>query len=123
MDKIIIDKIQVMAKIGVSKEERAHPQPIEISIILHLDLSRAARTDSLGHTLDYALIHRQVIEIVQQRPRLLIETLAEDIARSLARTFRFKRIEVEVRKFILDRTHHVAVYITRTPRQLRLRKV
>jgi dihydroneopterin aldolase len=112
-DKIILDGIQVMAHVGVPDEERANPQLLEISVVLFLDLSRAARTERLIMSLDYAEVHRKTIEIVHERPRYLIETVAEDIAQNLLKKFRIERVEVEVRKFVIEHTRYVAVRIMR----------
>jgi 7,8-dihydroneopterin aldolase/epimerase/oxygenase len=112
-DEILIDGIQVMAHVGVPAEERKNAQLLEISLGLFLDLSPAAHADRLSLSLDYAQVHQKTIEIVQQRPRELIETVAEDVAQGLMRVFRVSRIEVEVRKFILPNTRFVAIRITR----------
>ena len=115
-DQIILHGIQVMARVGVPAEERAQQQPLEISVALDLDLRRAARTEKLNATLDYASVHQKIIQVVQARPRPLIETVAEDIAQALLKIFKIKRIEVEVRKFILQHTRSVAVRIIRKAR-------
>ncbi len=112
-DKIILDGIQIMASVGISEEERSRPQRIEVSVVLNLDLSDAARSEQLNRSVDYAEVHRRIIEVVQHRPRPLIETVAEDIAQTLLKTFKLKQVEVEVRKFILENTRSVAVCIVR----------
>lgn len=113
LDQIILDSIQVSANIGVPDSEREKPQLIEVSIVLYSDLRKAARTDQLQMSIDYAEVHRKTIEIVQERPRHLIETLAEEIAETFIKNFKIEGIDVEVRKFVLEKTRSVAVRISR----------
>ena len=102
-----------MAHVGVPRKERARAQRLEISIRLDLDLRRAAVSEKIGQTVDYAEVHRRVIEVTRERPRPLIETVAEDVARMILCEFKAGSVEVEVRKFILPRTRSVAVRILR----------
>jgi len=113
-DQIIIDGIQVMAHIGVPDEERAKPQKLEISLVLHRDLSPAGRSDDLKGTIDYFFVHQRTLQIVQQKPRKLIESLAEDLSSILTKEFAMEKIEIKIRKFILENTRAVEVHITRT---------
>ncbi len=112
-DRIILDGIEVMACVGVPDEERARPQRLEISIVLHLDLSQAGHNDDLGMSINYETVCNKTRAVVEQRPRRLIETVAEDVAQALLDAFRVENIEVEVRKFVLPRTRSVAVRIIR----------
>lgn len=115
-DQIILEGIRVMACVGVPEAERAHPQPLEITVALHLeDLSAAARMEKLSTSVDYAEAHRKIIETVQQRARPLLETVAEDVAQVLLASFRIQRVEVEVRKFVLPSTRAVVIRIARGP--------
>lgn len=113
-DQIIIEGMRIMSRVGVPDEERSRPQPLEISLRLHLDLAPAARSEQLCLSVDYAQVHQHVVEVVQQRPRSLIETVAEDIAVRVLGTFNIQRVDVEVRKFILENTRSVGVWITRS---------
>ncbi len=112
-DRIILDGIHVMAYVGVPDEERARPQLLEISIVLHLDLCPAACTEQVSASVDYREVQQKVIEVVHQHPRHLIEAVAEDIAQALLQGFKVHQVEVEVRKFILEHTRSVAVHIVR----------
>ena len=105
--------MEVMACVGVPDEERARPQRLEISIVLYLNLSRAGHDDDLSMSINYENVYNKIRAVAEQRPRRLIETVAEDVARSLLDVFKVGRVEVEVRKFILPRTRSVAVRIIR----------
>ncbi len=112
-DCIIIDRMEVMAHVGVPDEERAMPQRLEISLVLERDLREAARKELLDRTVDYAAIHQSILKVVQSRPRPLIETLAEDVAQAVLKEFEVEAVEVKVYKFILPKTRYVAVRIRR----------
>jgi dihydroneopterin aldolase len=51
--------------------------------------------------------------VAAARPRKLIETLAEEIAQAILAGFAVKKVEVEIRKFILPDAEWVGVAIER----------
>jgi 7,8-dihydroneopterin aldolase/epimerase/oxygenase len=110
---IAIQGLGVSAHAGVSDEERA------VSQRLLVDLRFAAATqpddlnDDIARTVDYHAVSTRVAEISAERPRKLIETLAEDLAAALLAQYRLRWIEVTVRKFILPQTEWVAVSVRR----------
>jgi FolB domain-containing protein len=61
-------------------------------------LAAAARSDRLADTLDYAEIHRRVVEVVEQRSFDLIERLGAEILRVLFEDARVQRAEVTIGK-------------------------
>ncbi len=64
--------------------------------------------DKLENTVDYAAVDAALRELALERHRELIETLAADAAIMIIRKFPVAEVEVEVRKFILDKVAHVA---------------
>ena len=112
-DKISIAEIEVECRIGVSDEERSAPQRLLISLELDKNFSIAARADDLTKTIDYHEVWLRVREICSEKERRLIETLAEEIAEIILREFSPETVRVEIRKFILPKTRHVAVRIER----------
>jgi 7,8-dihydroneopterin aldolase/epimerase/oxygenase len=113
-DAILLEGMQVEALVGVPDAERSKPQRLEISIRMHLSLAVASSSDDLNHTIDYAAIQQRVIQIVSAEPYRLIETVAGRIASELLKEYPLVQIDVEVRKFILPSTRHVAVRISRS---------
>lgn len=105
-----------MAYVGVPEAERTVAQKLEINLEMGLDLSRAASSQRLTMTVDYAEVHRRVIELVHERPRALIESVAEDLAQMILQNFVIQRVDVEVRKFILPNVRSVSVRIVREKR-------
>ena len=112
-DIISIAEIEVECRIGVSDEERSAPQRLLISLELEKDFSDAARTDELRKTIDNHAVWLHVEEICSEKERRLVETLAEEIAGDILRELSPEIVRVEIRKFILPKTRHVAVRIER----------
>jgi len=115
-DQILLEGVQVMAYVGITSDERSQPQMLEIDAKLDCNLQTAAQMDRLGLAVDYASVHQAMIATVQLRPRALIETVAEEIAKRILGDFPIKRAEITVRKFVLPNTRSVAVKVIRPPR-------
>lgn len=114
MDHIIIRELEVSYRVGVPEVERAIPQRLLLSLDLELDLSGAAASDDLGHTIDYYVVTRQLLEYGKGRSWRLIEKLAADLAEFILAEFHAGAVTVEVRKFIIPETRYVAVRVHRT---------
>jgi dihydroneopterin aldolase len=113
MDKIIVSHLEVTGRVGVTAAERSQPQRLLVSLELGLDLDRAGRSDALDATVDYAAVARTVRKTVEARGRQLIEAVAHDIAETLLSDPLIRSVTVEVKKFSVPGTDHVAVRITR----------
>ena len=86
-DKIILKGLEIKGRHGCSEEERSHPQRFIVDTELYLDLTRAAKTDDLGDTIDYVSILEDIKKIVGGTSRNLIETVAQDICEILLRKY------------------------------------
>jgi len=98
MDRILIADLPVQCRIGVPDAERAGAQELRIDLELELDVRRASETDDFEKTVDYARVSDLVRRTAAARPRKLIETLAEDIARVSLESFLIEAVRVRVRK-------------------------
>ena len=65
---------------GVLPEEQSRAQPFEVDLDLDVDLTKAARSDALGDTVDYGSIAEIVAGVVAGSHSDLLEHLAERIA-------------------------------------------
>jgi dihydroneopterin aldolase len=97
-DLITLRGMRFLGRHGVTLEERLEPQPIEVDLELHLDLSRPASTDELADTLDYAEIFSTVAAIVEGRSFRLLEALAGAIADAVMGAHQIVALEIRVRK-------------------------
>lgn len=98
MDRIFIDGLEVETLIGLYDFERTARQPLVFDIALDFDGRRAAASDDIADTLDYACIVDAVKAFVASREDVLIERLAEALCTHLADRFRPAGIELRVRK-------------------------
>jgi dihydroneopterin aldolase len=111
-DRILIKSLEVYACIGVPAAERAKPQRLEIDLLLETDFRGIG--DDVSRTTDYAVVAEWVQSECARSGCRLIETLAENLADGLLRGFPLVQgIELEIRKFILPQTDHVAIRLRR----------
>ncbi|MCI0745132.1 MAG: dihydroneopterin aldolase [Verrucomicrobia subdivision 3 bacterium] len=111
---IIISELEVFYHVGVTDEERARPQRLLLNLQIGYDFSEAAQTDELGGTIDYFSVCQRLLAFGKGREWKLIEALASEIANLVLEEFQAARVEVEVRKFIVPQTSHVAVKLVRS---------
>lgn len=100
-DRLSLLGMRFEARHGVFPHEKETPQPFEVDVVLHADLSRAAAHDDLEATVDYAALRDLVTAIVTGPSFDLVEALAGAVARAaLAATdpALVDAVEVRVRK-------------------------
>jgi dihydroneopterin aldolase len=112
-DQIRIEDLELTASIGVTDAERSQPQRLSVSLVLEPRHSFDAVKDDLSRTIDYAVVCSALRQFAAQRQVRLIETLANEMAALLIREFDVRRLELELRKFVLPETRHVAVHLVR----------
>ncbi len=98
MDHIEIEGIGAYGYHGVLPREREEGQNFFVNLKIGLDLSRAAESDDLEDTLDYAQVAEGVVGIVSSERFNLIEALAERIASYILGLESVCEVEVKVRK-------------------------
>ena len=116
-DLIEVRGLKVAGHIGVTADERAHEQPLVISIAARMDTRAASTTDDLSATLDYEDLVRQVSKIVASAEYQLIETLADRIARHVLEHRFVEDVWVRIAKPsapLDEEVDEVAVEITRS---------
>lgn len=113
-DSIVIRNLEVWTHIGVPEEERAQKQKLKISVSFKAcHVARAAAMDDLALSTNYFAVSERVKEIAAERPRKLIETLAEELARRILLEFGLPKVRIEIRKFILPDAEWVGIEIER----------
>jgi len=96
--------IECWSRIGVSPEERAHPQRLVVNLDLSLDLKAAGRNDRLDLTLDYAQVVESLRDQASQGEFHLLEALASRLMQSLMEIPRVQAVAFEIEKFPADLT-------------------
>lgn len=102
--------LKLRCRLGVPDAERRRPQQVLCTAVFPVPSPlRAATGDRLSLTVDYHALSRVLREEAGRVPRKLLERLAADLARAACRRFRLAWIELELKKFILPETRHVAL--------------
>ena len=97
-DHVEISGLRANCIIGVDESERVEPQPVEIDIVLDVDLAAAGASDDLAHSIDYRSLAEGVVGAVQSSSYLLIEALATRVADICLTESKVEAVEVTLRK-------------------------
>ena len=98
MDTVYLKNYVVVAKHGYYKEEHAKAQRFMVSVVVRTDVRSAGESDDLKETFNYELIRKSVHDILMQSPHDLIESLAEEVARSVLAHPKALSVEVDISK-------------------------
>jgi FolB domain-containing protein len=112
-DSILVHGLELSVHLGVPDSERAEPQRLTVNLTLFPCESLAQLGDDLARTVDYYTLTRRVRQVAGERPRKLVETLAEEICVCVLAEFSVAAVEVELRKYILADAEFVAVRLFR----------
>jgi 7,8-dihydroneopterin aldolase/epimerase/oxygenase len=112
-DQIHIEGLEVLARLGVSEEERASAQRLIFNITFWPGDHAATLDDDIARTVDYSAVCAEAKNFVEARADRLIETLADALAMHLLEVFEIRRITIELRKFILPEVEFISVTVTR----------
>jgi len=98
MECIRLNNIIFYAHHGYFKAERELGQKFELDVELECRLTKAIETDSLEYTINYRTIFKRVKEMFNGSKFVLLETLAERIAKDLLENFDIHSARIRVRK-------------------------
>ena len=98
LDRVALRGLRGFGRHGVLPSERATGQPFLVDVDLGLDTRRAAKSDDLTDTVDYAGLADRVVALVEGEPVNLIETLAERIAAMCLESAAVEQVQVTVHK-------------------------
>lgn len=87
MDRMQLKRMVFFGYHGVIPEENRLGQKYYVDLDMRLDLDRAAKSDDVQDTVNYADVHSLVKEIVEGPHVKLIETLAHNIASAVLGTY------------------------------------
>jgi len=114
-DKIYIRDLEIRCIIGVNQVERTEKQDVVINVILFTDTRKAGRTDALADSVDYKRVKKAILSLVESSEFLLIEKLADEIAKVCLDDSKVQKVYVKGDKAGgLRDTRSVAVEIVRT---------
>ncbi|MGZ4528479.1 MAG: dihydroneopterin aldolase [Mycobacterium sp.] len=97
-DRIELRGLTIRGRHGVFDHERADGQDFVVDMTVWIDLARAAASDEVADTYDYAALARLAADVVAGPPRNLIETVGGEIADRVMEDERVHAVEVVVHK-------------------------
>lgn len=97
-DRITLTGLRVRGHHGVFEHERRDGQDFLLDATLWLDLTNAATTDDLTHTVHYGELAEKAAAIIAGPPVDLIETVAGRIADMIMADERVRATEVTIHK-------------------------
>lgn len=113
MNQIFIDDIHADAQVGIYPHELVGSQPVSITLRLGIG-GRAARSDRIEDTIDYAQLVARLREFLALRRFALLEHLADSLAGMMFDEFRPSWLTLSVHKpQVLEGVGRVGVMIER----------
>lgn len=97
-DLIHIDDLHVRCIIGINPDERVNRQDVYLSLTLETDTRPAAATDDIADAVNYRTLTKDVFDMVEASEFLLVERMAEEIARLCLNDPRVSAVRVRVDK-------------------------
>lgn len=114
MDKIILRGLQVFSLIGVYDFEREAQQALLVDVTMTLDLHRAAESDDVNDTVDYAAIAKRLESLAADSEFELLEALANRMIETLLNDYPLLSVTLAITKpGILPNAQQVTVELTR----------
>lgn len=98
VDKIVLSGLRANPVIGVYPAERTRRQAVVIDVEITLDLSRAAASDALEDTVNYAEIEERILHLAEESRFLLIERLAGAVGELVLEYPPVEQVRVRVEK-------------------------
>ena len=98
MDTIFISEMRLEMLIGVYEWERRVPQAVQFDLEMGVPPRRAAGSDQLADTIDYAAVATRIEASVRENRFGLLERVAEHVADLVVREFGAPWVKVSVTK-------------------------
>lgn len=105
---IEIADLEVKSKIGVSEKEREYFQRLLVCLRFQIGARFRDLQDGFEKTVDYASVAATVEQIAEANKAHLLETLVSNIADGLMERFAIRRLELELKKFVLPNASWVS---------------
>ena len=98
MDIVFINDLRIETIIGIFDWEREVKQTVSLDLEMAHDNALAAATDDIQHALDYKSVAKRLIQFIEAAEFLLVETMAEEIAKLVMTEFTVPWLRLTVRK-------------------------
>ena len=98
LDIVYIRDLRIETIIGIYDWERQVRQTVSIDLEMASDIRKAAETDDIQYALNYKAVSKRLIAYVENRNALLVETLAEEIAKIIREEFNVPWLRLRLSK-------------------------
>ena len=116
MDIIEINSLRLRTILGFSAHELNVPQDVVLDLRIGTDQRLAGESDNPEHALNYRSVSKAIIALVGGSRFLLVEKLAEEIARLVLLEFHAPYVQVRLHKpGALRHSDSVGISLERTP--------
>lgn len=95
---IRIKNLRLRTYIGIKEEEIKNKQDVVINVKIEYDASKAKDTDNMDDALNYKVITKRIIKLVEDNRFYLLEKMTADVLAIAAEHPWVKRAEVEIDK-------------------------
>ena len=114
-DILSIEGLKVDTTIGVYKWEREVKQSVIIDLVLEIKNTNPAFEDSIELAVDYTAVSDMVSDLVRSSSYLLIESLAEAIAKQILKEFAIRKVRLKLSKpSAIQSASNVSIHIERS---------
>ena len=114
-DKIIIKDLEVECIIGIRERERWGKQKVFVTVEIYTNTEKAAKSSNIKDTINYSAIIKKIKKLLINKKYLLLETMAEDIAKLVLKNKKVNEAKVLVKKpKAVPKGKYAAVEIART---------
>ena len=98
MDLVYIHELEIDTIIGIYDWEREQKQTVIINLEMGTDIRPAAASEDIEKALDYKQVAKRLIAFVEAAEFLLIESMAEQIARLVMDEFKVPWLRLQLGK-------------------------
>jgi 7,8-dihydroneopterin aldolase/epimerase/oxygenase len=98
MDIIFLGGLEINTIIGIYDWERETKQTVVLDIEMAFDISKAAETDDIQHTLDYKTVSKRIISFVEDSQFFLVEKLIAEVAHIIRYEFNVPWVKITLNK-------------------------
>jgi len=95
---IKIKNLRLKAIIGVYESERIDRQDIIVNVDMEFDCDKAIESDHISETIDYDIITKRIMQLVESSRYFLLEKLATNILKLIIEENNITKARVEVDK-------------------------
>lgn len=97
-DKIIIKDLEIDCIVGIRKRERKEKQKIYVTAEICTNTKKAAKSKNIKDAVNYSSIIKNIKKLAIKKKYLLLETMAEDMAKLILRNKKVNKVDILIKK-------------------------